>query len=66
MNHIDIEERPRTCTPFPLEKQMASVCTKAIFLLFQKEYENSGHYMCYMKSESDCCKWYKVRRYEKD
>ncbi|KAL2542284.1 Protein FAR-RED IMPAIRED RESPONSE 1 [Abeliophyllum distichum] len=45
-NHIDISEQPRLTSKFQMENQMVHVYTKKIFLLFQKEIDQSHFYIC--------------------
>ncbi|KAL2527718.1 Protein FAR-RED IMPAIRED RESPONSE 1 [Abeliophyllum distichum] len=49
-NHVDISEQPRLMSKFQMENQMVHIYTKKIFLLFQKEIDESHFYICTKKS----------------
>ncbi|XP_057808940.1 protein FAR1-RELATED SEQUENCE 5-like [Salvia miltiorrhiza] len=63
-NHTDINERPRLITGLLMENQMTSIYTKTIFLLFQKELQQSMLYLCTVLSSTDAYSKYKVKRFE--
>ncbi|KAL2453217.1 Protein FAR1-RELATED SEQUENCE 5 [Abeliophyllum distichum] len=63
-NHIDISEQPRLTSKFQMENQMVHVYTKKIFLLFQKEIDQSHFYVCTKISTSGESKFYVVERRE--
>ncbi|KAL2479459.1 Protein FAR1-RELATED SEQUENCE 5 [Abeliophyllum distichum] len=48
-NHIDISEKPRLMSKFQMETQMVHIYTKKIFLIFQKEIDQSHFYICTKK-----------------
>ncbi|CAA0825605.1 Protein FAR1-RELATED SEQUENCE 5 [Striga hermonthica] len=63
-SHVDLNEKPRINTSFAMEKQMAEIYTKSIFLLFQKEFEESASYICKMVSSSNDSRVYEVWRFD--
>ncbi|KAL2470733.1 Protein FAR1-RELATED SEQUENCE 5 [Abeliophyllum distichum] len=63
-NHIDINEKPRVFSAFMMENQMLQIYTKKIFLLFQKEIEQSHFYTCSKRTSLDDVKVYTVQRFE--
>ncbi|KAL2527318.1 Protein FAR1-RELATED SEQUENCE 5 [Abeliophyllum distichum] len=63
-NHIDINEKPRVSSAFMMENQMLQIYTKKIFLLFQKEIEQSHFYTCSKRTSLDDVKVYTVQHFE--
>ncbi|KAL2493150.1 Protein FAR1-RELATED SEQUENCE 5 [Abeliophyllum distichum] len=63
-NHVDISEQPRLMSKFQMEHQMVHIYTKKIFLLFQKEIDESHFYICTKKSSHGDSKVYGVERRE--
>lgn len=63
-NHVDLNERPRMATGFLMENQMASIYTKAVFLLFQNELQQSMVYICTPSSNTRTFCKYLVKRFE--
>ncbi|KAL8487829.1 hypothetical protein ACS0TY_024225 [Phlomoides rotata] len=64
-NHIDCNEVPRMVTRLLMEQQMSSIYTKTIFLLFQKELQDSMTYVCRLISSTNETLVYTVERFEK-
>ncbi|CAA0832607.1 Unknown protein [Striga hermonthica] len=62
--HIDFHEKPRINTTFAIEKQMAGIYTKTIFLLFQAEFEKSSSYICKMMTSTNESRIYEVWRFD--
>ncbi|KAL2525863.1 Protein FAR1-RELATED SEQUENCE 5 [Abeliophyllum distichum] len=63
-NHVDISEQPRLMSKIQMEHQMVHIYTKKIFLLFQKEIDESHFYICTKKSSHGDSKVYVVERRE--
>ncbi|KAL2542774.1 Protein FAR-RED IMPAIRED RESPONSE 1 [Abeliophyllum distichum] len=63
-NHIDINKKPRVSSASMMENQMLQIYTKKIFLLFQKEIEQSHFYTYSKRTSSDDVKVYTVQRFE--
>ncbi|KAL2461345.1 Protein FAR1-RELATED SEQUENCE 5 [Abeliophyllum distichum] len=63
-NHVDISEQPRLLSQYQMENQMVNIYTKKIFLLFQKEIDESHFYICTKKSTHVDSKVYGVERRE--
>ncbi|KAL8507076.1 hypothetical protein ACS0TY_017819 [Phlomoides rotata] len=63
-NHNDCNEVPVMVTGFPMELKMSSIYTKKIFLLFQKELQESMTYICTLISETNESKVYMVKQFE--
>ncbi|KAL8466050.1 hypothetical protein ACS0TY_035245 [Phlomoides rotata] len=63
-NHNDCNEVPVMVTGFPMELKRSSIYTKKIFLLFQKELQESMTYICTLISETIESKIYMVKQFE--
>ncbi|KAL2470770.1 Protein FAR1-RELATED SEQUENCE 5 [Abeliophyllum distichum] len=63
-NHIDINEKPRVSLASVMENQILLIYTKKIFLLFQKEIEQSHFYTYSKRTSSDDVKVYGVQHFE--
>ncbi|KAL2517295.1 Protein FAR1-RELATED SEQUENCE 5 [Abeliophyllum distichum] len=63
-NHIDISEKPSLMSKFQMETQMVHIYTKKIFLIFQKEIDQSHFYICTKKYTTADAKVYETVRIE--
>lgn len=59
-----MNERPRLTSVHIMEHQMVEIYTKYMFLVFQKEFEQSNFYICSKKSENSDSKVYGLERFE--
>ena len=63
-NHIDLSEQLRLTSVVMMEQQMVQIYTKYVFVLFQKEVEQSNLYICSKKSSFVNVKVYNVEHFE--